>query len=179
MNPTMVVLVDSSDAAIGVMEKMEAHVKGELHRAFSIFILNDNNQMLLHQRAAHKYHSPALWTNACCSHPLPHEDVLEAAHRRLNEEMGLACDLQKSFHFIYKAELENDLIEHELDHVFIGYTNNTPTHNKEEVMDWKWMDIDDLILEVNDNPHLFTSWFKIALPQVIEAIEKKNGRNLN
>lgn len=171
MSEVMVVLVDENDTPIGAMEKMEAHQKGLLHRAFSIFIFNENEEMLLHQRALEKYHSPGLWTNTCCSHPMPDQSTHTAAVHRLQEEMGMQCEIEKSFHFIYRAELDNEMIEHELDHVFIGYTNNNPTPNPSEVMDWKWMAIDDIILEVNDNPHVFTEWFKIALPQVLMALD--------
>ena len=131
-----VILVDSQDNPIGVMEKMMAHQTGKLHRAFSVFVFNDHEELLLHRRALTKYHSPGLWTNTCCSHPMPGEDVAVAAHRRLQEEMGMACTLVKTFDFVYRAELDNDLIEHEFDHVFFGRTNDIPVINPDEVCVW-------------------------------------------
>jgi isopentenyl-diphosphate delta-isomerase len=171
MNINEVVLVDESDRAIGVMEKMEAHQKGLLHRAFSIFLFNTNGDMLLQRRAMSKYHSPGLWTNTCCSHPMNGELVESAAVRRLKEEMGMSCDMTKSFDFIYKAELENDLIEHEFDHVFFGTTNHTPNPNSEEVCEWKWMPVYDVYIDVQLNPDRYTEWFKIALPQVMSQLK--------
>ena len=135
-----VILVDQEDQEIGVMEKMEAHEKGLLHRAFSIFLFNDEQELLIHQRALHKYHSGGLWTNTCCSHPRPGESIEAAAHRRLEEEMGIECEMEKMFSFIYKAPLDNMLTEHELDHGLIGYFSGTPSINKEEVADWKFID---------------------------------------
>ena len=122
-----VILVNEDDQSTGWMEKMEAHRKGVLHRAFSVFIFNDNGEMLIHRRALDKYHSGGLWTNACCSHPREGETTEESAHRRLMEEMGFDCDIQEQFSFIYRAELDNDLIEHELDHVFFGRFNGKPS----------------------------------------------------
>ena len=134
-----VVLVDTKDCELGVMEKMEAHEKGLLHRAFSVFIFNDKNQLLLQQRAFSKYHSGGLWTNTCCSHPRKGETYKEGAHRRLLEEMGMTCDLEKVLDFIYKAKLDNNLTEHELDHVFVGYCNSNPEINLEEVMIYRFV----------------------------------------
>jgi isopentenyl-diphosphate Delta-isomerase len=178
MSEVMVVLVDENDLALGAMEKIEAHKKGMLHRAFSVFVFNENEEMLLHQRAMEKYHSPGLWTNTCCSHPMPEQDTLIAAVNRLEEEMGMTCELEKAFHFIYRAELDNEMIEHELDHVFVGYTNSNPMPNASEVMNWKWMKMDDIILDVNENPHLFTEWFKIALPHLLMTMDS-NDVNTN
>src|SRR5574343_178726 len=138
---TEVILVNEKDEILGTMEKLEAHEKGVLHRAFSIFVFNSNNELLIHQRAFGKYHSEGLWTNTCCSHPAPGETVLEAAHRRLQEEMGFDCEMYNAFHFLYHAKLDNDLIEHELDHVVIGYSNQNPTLNPEEARDFKWIEI--------------------------------------
>ena len=144
----LVILVNEKDEQIGSIGKLEAHQKGLLHRAFSIIVWNDQNEILIHQRAAGKYHSEGLWTNACCSHPKVGESVLEAAHRRLQEEMGFDCELQQKFHFIYKIELENQLFEHELDHVLIGKFNQNPTPNPEEVKDFRWISLLDLKKEI-------------------------------
>jgi len=166
-----VVLVNEFDEPIGVMEKLEAHQKGMLHRAFSVFILNSNNEVLLHQRAKNKYHGAGLWTNACCSHPAFGEDTQESAQRRLMEEMGMDCDLEKLFHFTYNAQVENGLTEHEFDHVFIGYSDSIPYPDSTEVENWKWVNIPNLLKDVKHSPEQYTSWFKIALPLVLENIE--------
>jgi isopentenyl-diphosphate delta-isomerase len=131
-----VILVDANDKAIGSMEKMEAHEKGLLHRAFSILLINEKGEMLLQQRAIEKYHSPGLWTNACCSHPRPSESNLDAAHRRLQEELGMSVELKEIFHFTYRAEFDDGLIEHEIDHVFLGLTNVNPTINSDKYTAW-------------------------------------------
>jgi isopentenyl-diphosphate delta-isomerase len=171
MNSNEVILVDERDNAIGVMEKMEAHQKGLLHRAFSIFLFNGNGEMLLQRRALSKYHSPGLWTNTCCSHPMEGETIDIAANRRLSEEMGMTCTMTKTFDFIYKAELDNDLIEHEYDHVFFGTTNQVPSINPDEVCDWKWMAVYDVYIDVQLNPTRYTEWFKIALPEVMSQLK--------
>ena len=155
----MVILVNERDEAIGLMEKMEAHEKGLLHRAFSIFIFNLEGEMLLQQRALSKYHSPGLWTNACCSHPRDGETILEAAHRRLSEEMGMPTDLTVLTHFIYKADCDNGLTEHELDYVVKGITNENPTINLDEVNAFRWISMADLNKWVNTSPTDFTVWF--------------------
>jgi len=139
-----VVLVNENDEVLGRMEKLEAHQKGLLHRAFSVFILNNKNEIMLQQRAHHKYHSPLLWTNTCCSHQRAGETNIEAGTRRLMEEMGFVANLKELFHFIYKAPFDNGLTEHELDHVMIGYYNNEPKINLDEVESWKWMAIEDV-----------------------------------
>ena len=166
-----VILVDLQDNTIGVMEKMMAHQTGKLHRAFSVFVFNDREELLLHRRALTKYHSPGLWTNTCCSHPMPGEDVAVAAHRRLQEEMGMACTLVKTFDFVYRAELDNDLIEHEFDHVFFGRTNDIPVTNPEEVCEWKWMKLHDIYIDSQLHPEKYTEWFKIALPEVMKQFK--------
>jgi len=171
MNANEVILVDERDSAIGTMEKMEAHEKGLLHRAFSVFLFNDNGEMLLQRRALEKYHSPGLWTNTCCSHPMQNEPVEMAANRRLMEEMGMQCTLTKAFDFIYRAELENNLIEHEFDHVFIGLTNQIPSINTAEVCEWKWAPLYDVYIDVQINPSRYTEWFKIALPEVMAHVK--------
>jgi isopentenyl-diphosphate delta-isomerase len=173
MDINQVVLVDEEDAEIGVMEKMEAHEKGVLHRAFSIFLFNDKGEMLLQRRALSKYHSPGLWTNTCCSHPMFGESLEAAADRRLREEMGMSCTMKKEFHFIYRADLDNDLIEHEFDHVFFGITNQSPNICEEEVCDWKWMSVYDVYIDVQLNPANYTEWFKIALPEVMAHVKSK------
>lgn len=162
-----VITVDTSDRETGIMEKIKAHELGVLHRAFSVFIFNSRNQMLLQQRAHEKYHGGGLWTNTCCSHPLPGENVQQGADRRLAEEMGMACRLRPEFSFIYKARVENGLTEHELDHVFIGYTDQDPVPDAAEVRDWKWVDMEWLLEDVSQRPELYTVWFKIMLPRLL------------
>jgi isopentenyl-diphosphate delta-isomerase len=161
MNQEYVILVNEQDEVIGQMEKMEAHEKAILHRAFSVFILNDKNEIMLQQRAHSKYHSPLLWTNTCCSHQRIHESNIEAGKRRLKEEMGFETELKELFHFIYKAPFDNGLTEHELDHVMIGYFNDEPLINSEEVESWKWMAIGDIKQDMQENSDQYTIWFKI------------------
>tara|TARA_Y100000782_G_scaffold115634_1_gene163554 strand:+ start:15886 stop:16410 length:525 start_codon:yes stop_codon:yes gene_type:complete len=161
-----VILVDENDAVIGSMEKMEAHEKGLLHRAFSVFVFNDKGEMLIHQRAFSKYHSGGLWTNTCCSHPREGETVLEAAHRRIQEEMGFDCPMKEIFEFIYKAELDSGLTEYEYDHVLIGEFNDAPNLNPDEVADYKYIAMDVLKEDVAAHPEKYTEWFKIALDRV-------------
>jgi isopentenyl-diphosphate delta-isomerase len=148
------------------MEKMEAHLAGALHRAFSIFIFNTKGEMLLQQRAATKYHNGGLWTNACCSHPAPGEATLDAANRRLYEEMGFTTQLEKAFDFIYKASFDNGLTEHEYDHVFIGTYDGEIKVNSAEVKDYCFKTIDELESSLQTHPQKFTAWFKIAFPKV-------------
>jgi len=162
-----VVLVDDQDQVVGATPKLKAHQLGKLHRAFSVFIFNAKSEMLLQQRAKDKYHSAGLWTNACCSHPKPGEEIQAAAHRRLFEEMGFDCALTKAFQFIYKTEFENGLTEHELDHVFIGRYDGLVVANGDEVNNYKWIQVKSLQEEVNLHPEFYTSWFKIALKKVI------------
>jgi isopentenyl-diphosphate delta-isomerase len=158
-----VILVDEKDEPIGEMDKLEVHQKGLLHRAFSIFIFNDMNQLLLQRRAKEKYHSANLWTNTCCSHPQPSECSLEAAKRRLKEEMGIETNLEKKFDFIYQTKLDNHLIEYEFDHVFIGQYNQQPILNPEEASDYKWICIDELKADLALFPEKYTEWLKIAI----------------
>lgn len=160
-----VILVDEQDRETGVMEKMETHRRGLLHRAFSVFIFNSRHELLLQQRALHKYHSAGLWTNTCCSHPRPSEAVTDAAKRRLFEEMGLQTELLFKCHFIYKADVGNGLIEHEFDHVFVGQSDVDPLLNKEEAAAFKWMSVTDVKTEIALHPEQFTAWFKIAMTQ--------------
>jgi isopentenyl-diphosphate delta-isomerase len=159
----LVVLVNEQDEQIGSMPKLEAHQKGLLHRAFSILVYNSKNEMLIHQRAIGKYHSEGLWTNACCSHPKPGETIIEAAHRRLKEEMNFDCHLQLKFDFIYKTSLENNLFEHEFDHVLSGVFDGVFIPNSDEVMDFRWVNLSDLKAEVKAKPEAFTFWFKLIL----------------
>ncbi len=166
-----VILVDREDNELGLMEKQQAHVAGLLHRAFSVFIFNSKGELMLQQRAASKYHSPTLWTNTCCSHPRENETYKEAAHRRLVEEMGFDCDLNYKFDFIYKANLDNGLTEHELDHVFIGVYDGEPQLNPDEVMAYRWVEMDDLKKDMEKNPQNYTAWFKIIFEQYISHIE--------
>ncbi|HYG52431.1 MAG TPA: isopentenyl-diphosphate Delta-isomerase [Flavobacteriales bacterium] len=163
-----VITVDANDAETGIAEKMEAHQKGLLHRAFSVFIFNAKGEMLIHQRALKKYHSGGKWTNACCGHPRPNESTMHAASRRLNEEMGIACLLEQKFSFTYKASLENGLTEHEIDHVIFGKFEGTPSPNPDEVMDFKWVNTEELKNHVRLNGNMYTEWFKLCLEQVLE-----------
>jgi isopentenyl-diphosphate delta-isomerase len=167
-----VILVDSQDNELGVMEKLEAHEKGILHRAFSIFLFNSKGEMLIQQRALSKYHSPGLWTNACCSHPAPAETILDAGKRRLQEELGLSTVLVDAFKFEYRETFDNALTEHELDHVLVGYTDDSPILNSDEAKDYRWVDLSDLPVEISLNPELFTVWFKIILTEHIEKLQK-------
>lgn len=163
-----VVLVDELDVPLGSMEKLEAHMKGLLHRAFSVFIFNDRDELLIHRRAYDKYHSGGLWTNTCCSHPRPGEQDIEAANRRLKEEMGFECHLQKVTSFIYKAQFENGLIEHEFDHIWIGKFNGDPIPDPSEVEEWKYISLDILNEELNKHPEHFTVWFQLAMPKILD-----------
>ncbi|MYD69806.1 MAG: isopentenyl-diphosphate Delta-isomerase [Acidobacteria bacterium] len=163
-----VVTVDTDDRETGVVEKMAAHRQGLLHRAFSIFVFDDAGRMLLQRRASSKYHSGGLWSNTCCSHPRPGESVLEAAHRRLLEEMGFDCPLDTAFGFIYRTDLDHGLTEHEYDHVVIGRYNGEPVPNRAEVDGWKWMSAEDVRGAVAEQPETFTVWFRIALDALVE-----------
>ena len=166
----MVILVDNNDNQLGLMEKIEAHEKALLHRAFSVFILNDNKQLLLQKRALNKYHSPGLWTNTCCSHPRDGESVIDAGIRRLDEEMGFKTQLNNLFSFVYKARLDNGLTEHEYDHVLLGKYNKDPLINELEVCDWKWVDLDALSNDLVINPKSYTVWFKIIFEKFYKNI---------
>ncbi|HEU4497377.1 MAG TPA: isopentenyl-diphosphate Delta-isomerase [Flavobacterium sp.] len=171
MTEEKVILVNENDEQIGLMPKLEAHQKAMLHRAFSIFILNSKNEVMLQQRAFGKYHSPLLWTNTCCSHQREGETNIEAGSRRLFEEMGFSTELKELFHFIYKAPFDNGLTEHELDHVMIGYFDGDPDINPEEVESWKWMGIDAVKNDMQQNPELYTIWFKIIFDEFYHFLE--------
>ncbi len=166
-----VVLVDIYDRQIGVIEKLQAHREGLLHRAFSIFVLNSQGQLLLQKRAVHKYHSGGLWTNTCCSHPRPDELTEMAVHRRLQEEMGFDCELQEIFSFIYQAALDNDLTEHEFDRVFVGHSDRAPILNPEEAEDWKWIDLETLQADIKQNPKLYTYWLRDCCDRFIAELK--------
>ena len=174
-----VILVDEQDKPVGSMKKMEAHQKGLLHRAFSVFIFNSGGEMLLQQRAKNKYHSGGLWTNACCSHPNPGEDIQTAASRRLKEEMGFTTELKKIFDFIYRSDFENGLTEFEFDHVFIGEYNGPFDPDQNEISDYSFKSLDEIRSLLQQQPELFTAWFHIAFPMlekwVIENAWLKTG----
>ncbi|WP_347174594.1 isopentenyl-diphosphate Delta-isomerase [Polaribacter uvawellassae] len=173
MAEEQVILVDKNDNQIGLMPKMEAHEKALLHRAFSVFTFNDKGELLLQQRAADKYHSPLLWTNTCCSHQRNGETSLDAGKRRLQEEMGFTCELEEVFSFIYKAPFANGLTEHELDHVMIGYYNENPIINPEEVESFKWMTLEDVKVDMENYPETYTEWFKIIFNEYYSRLVTK------
>lgn len=166
-----VILVDEHDVQTGTMEKMEAHQKALLHRAFSIFIFNDKGEILLHKRADRKYHSGGLWTNACCSHPQPGQEILAAAAIRLQEEMGFSTELKKAFDFIYKAPFDNGLTEHEFDHVFVGTYDGEILPNAEEVSDYCFKSLEEIKESTLTHPQKYTEWFKIAFPKMEAYLE--------
>ena len=172
MSIEKVILVDENDNQVGLMPKLEAHQKGLLHRAFSVFIFNSKYELLLQKRASSKYHSGGLWTNTCCSHPREGEEILDAANRRLIEEMGIETSLRKVHDFIYKAELDNDLTEHEFDHVLYGIYNEDPIINKDEADDFKWIDMDSLNEDIKTNGDNYTIWFKIAFEYFYNYLKK-------
>ena len=160
-----VILLDEQDNQLGLMPKMEAHEKAVLHRAFSVFIFNSKGELMLQQRAAHKYHSPLLWTNTCCSHQRDGETNIEAGERRLVEEMGFKTNLKEIFSFVYKAPFDNGLTEHELDHVMVGYFDGLPEINPEEVASFKWMSLEEVNADIKLHPNLYTAWFKIIFKE--------------
>ncbi|MES2134658.1 MAG: isopentenyl-diphosphate Delta-isomerase [Patescibacteria group bacterium] len=164
-----VILVDENDTEIGTMGKLEAHQRGVLHRAFSVFVFDSSGRLMLQKRASNKYHSGGLWTNTCCSHPRAGELVVDAAHRRLKSEMGFDCPLTEVHSLTYRAEFSNGLIEHEYDHMFVGVWDGTPLINSEEVDEWQWMDIEELRRQIAEHPEQYTYWFKIALEDVLKS----------
>jgi len=168
-----VLLVDEYDQVLGKMEKIEAHEKGLLHRAFSVFIYNDKDELLLQKRALTKYHTPGLWTNTCCSHQRENESNVEAGQRRLQEEMGFTTELKNQFSFIYKAPFINGLTEHEYDHILLGYYNGQPQPNPDEVADWKWMSLEAVEKDMHHQPNNYTAWFKILLEKYLEKLRNK------
>ena len=168
-----VIIVDKNDNQIGLMPKLDAHKKGILHRAFSVFVLNNNNEIMLQKRAYNKYHSGGLWTNTCCSHQREGENSIEAGKRRLLEEMGFETELKIITSFIYKVEFENGLTEHELDYLLIGRYLKSPVINKQEVADWKWMKVELIADDIKLNPNNYTSWFKIIFDKFQNKIKIK------
>jgi len=170
-----VILVDQDDNAIGTMEKMEAHKRGLLHRAFSVVIFNSKGEFLLQKRARSKYHSAGLWTNACCSHPLPEESMEVATQRKLRQEMGIDVNVAYAYKFIYRAHLDSDLIEHECDHVFMGIFDGEPIINTHEVEEWKFISPEQLRLDLNKHPEQYTYWFKLIFDRHFR--EANNSEN--
>lgn len=167
-----VILVDEQDREQGTAGKMEAHEQALLHRAFSVFVFNNKGEMLLQQRALHKYHSGGLWTNTCCSHPRPAEDTRLAAERRLREEMGFAIPLEKVFDFIYKADFDNGLTEYEFDHVFVAQYDGPVSINPEEVMAFGYEPVKEIAHKMNTEPEKYTAWFRLAFPRIEAWWEK-------
>lgn len=172
MEEEKVILVNEADEPIGLMPKMEAHEKALLHRAFSVFVMNDKGETMLQQRAKDKYHSPLLWTNTCCSHQRDGESNIEAGKRRLMEEMGFQTELKELFSFVYKAPFDNGLTEHEFDHVMMGSYNDSPNINPEEVADWKWMRPSDIKKDIAVQPEQYTAWFKIIFERFYDHLMK-------
>lgn len=170
MEEEKVILVDENDQKIGLMPKMEAHEKGLLHRAFSVFVFNSKNELMLQQRALHKYHTPGLWANTCCSHQRDGESSIDAGKRRLSEEMGFTTDLKETTTFIYKAPFDNGLTEHELDHILIGKYEGEPSINPDEVADWKWMSLEEVKNDIQANPDIYTAWFKIIFDKFYQHL---------
>ncbi len=175
MKEENVILVDQDNNQIGTMPKMEAHKKAVLHRAFSVFVMNNKGEIMLQQRAAHKYHSPLLWTNTCCSHQRVGETNIQAGKRRLQEEMGFVTELNDLFSFIYKASFDNGLTEHELDHVMMGSYDEEPNINVEEVVDWKWMKPQDIKNDILEHPDNYTAWFKIIFEKFYDHLIENNS----
>jgi isopentenyl-diphosphate delta-isomerase len=165
-----VILVDEKDNEVGFEDKIKAHQQGKLHRAFSIFLFNKKGELLIQKRARRKYHSGGLWSNTCCSHPRPGEKILEAVKRRLQEEMGIECKLKEVFKLIYKVKV-GDLIEHELDHVFVGSFDGKPKPNKNEVEGWRWISLEELERDMKENPKKYTEWLKIILPKLVKKLK--------
>lgn len=163
-----IILVDENDKQIGTEGKLKAHHEGKLHRAFSIFVFNSKNELLLQKRVKSKYHSGGLWSNTCCSHPKPDEDIQKAAHRRLKEEMGFDCDLKEKFSLIYKTDFPNNLTENEFDHVLIGKFNSEPKINLEEASEYKWIDLTKLKKDIENDPQQYTFWLKSILPKITD-----------
>lgn len=167
------ILVNEEDDQTGTMDKLTVHQRGLLHRAFSVFIFNSNDELLLQQRADEKYHSSLLWSNTCCSHPVNGERITDTVKRRLEEEMGLKCNTYFAFRFIYKIPFENGLTEHEWDHVYFGQCDDLPVPNPGEVRDWKYISLEKLTNEISLNPEKFSGWLKICLPDVIKHFKTK------
>jgi isopentenyl-diphosphate delta-isomerase len=167
-----VILVDENDRELGTEEKERAHREGRLHRAFSVFVFDARGRLLLQRRSRTKYHSAGLWTNTCCSHPRPGERVEAAALRRLREEMGIECELRSVFPLLYRAELEGGMTEHEYDHVLVGECGRDPAPDPDEVDDWAWVDAAEVRREVAEAPERFTHWFRLALPELLDRLDR-------
>lgn len=167
-----VIVVNESDEWTGTADKLQAHKEGLLHRAFSVFVLNTNNEMLIQKRADGKYHSAGLWSNACCSHPMPGESTVSAAHRRLQEELGFDCEIEELFTYRYKTDVGNGLIENEYDHIYIGQYDGVPQLNKDEVGDYAYVNLDDLADQLRSDPQIFTTWFRMLLPRFLEHVKQ-------
>jgi isopentenyl-diphosphate delta-isomerase len=165
------ILVDERDRELGIGEKLQTHLAGALHRAFSVFIFDRRGRLLLQKRAAGKYHSAGLWSNTACGHPRPGEVTAEAARRRLREEMGFECELREAFEFLYRAEVAGALVEHEYDHVFVGTHEAEPAPDPSEVEDWRWVEMGDLRRGLSEEPQLYSYWLKVA-------VEGEHGRKL-
>jgi len=163
MTAEQLILVDAQDRELGVGEKLQAHVEGVLHRAFSVFIFDAEGRLLLQKRARTKYHSGGLWSNTACGHPRPGETTREAARRRLREEMGFDCELRAAFEFLYRAELDGELIEHEYDHVFVGHHEGDPAPDPNEVEDWRWMTLAELRRGLLEEPQSYSYWLKAVI----------------
>ena len=171
-----VLLVNERDEAVGTMGKLEAHQVGALHRAFSVFLFDERGRLLVQKRAAGKYHSAGLWTNTCCSHPRPHETLVDAARRRLKEEMGIDAPVEHRFSFLYKASFENGLHEHELDHVLFGSWSGPAEPHPDEAEDWKYMRLEELDADLRDHPERYTVWLRTCWDQVREHVRSANVR---
>lgn len=172
MKKEMIILVNYKDEEVGFEEKMKTHKKALMHRAFSIFIFNNNGEMILQKRAIEKYHCGGMWSNTCCSHPRKGEEVNNAAHRRLKEEIGFDCELIDMFTFHYKVKFNNGLTENEMDHVFLGFYDGKIKLNKKEASDFRWMKVENVEKEIKKNPDEFTVWFKIALKELKKSIKR-------
>lgn len=159
----MVTLIDQYDHPIGAMAKMEAHEKGLLHRAFSVIIYNAEGEMLLQRRAHGKYHSGGLWTNACCGHPAPQEEVALSAVKRLREEMGIGAEIRPLMTLVYHACLDNGLQEHEYDHIFVGLSDEVPDPDPEEVREYKYMSMPQIQEDIQRHEEAYTEWFKLII----------------
>lgn len=169
----LLILVDKNDNEIGLMEKLSVHQTGSLHRAFSVFIFNSKGELLLQQRADDKYHSGGLWTNTCCSHPVSGEEIKETIKKRLKEEMGIECETNFQFSFIYRTDFGNGLTEHELDHVYFGKSDELPVPNILEAKDWKYIALEQLEKSIHQNPQDYSYWLKICLPEVIKKFDQQ------
>lgn len=172
MGKEKVILVNDKDEQIGLMEKIEAHEKALLHRAFSVFVFNDKNELMIQQRALEKYHSPGLWTNTCCSHQREGESNIDAGKRRLQEEMGFSTDLKETISFIYRAPFDNGLTEHEYDYILVGTFNEEPNPNPDEVADWQWMSLEAIEKDMEEHPEIYTEWFKIIFDKYYKHIQQ-------